>query len=234
MDESYGADSVAYGVVSETENERYDKTRIMASYSNEKALAANVKSSILTYTLSTENDYVSPLLDMTRKNGLVIENIINNDDTDEHTRQGHALSKYISPRIILADGQDAEDLRVYVTAARPSGTDVQVYVKFLNAEDADPFNDKLWTLLDVDAPSVYTSSFDPNEYREYMYTVPTAVPAVPTAYLNENNGGVIEYAAASGPEYVGFKSFAIKIVLLAANIHIIPTVNDVRAIALQI
>lgn len=232
MDTGYGVDTVPYGLVLETENERLDKTRIVASRSNEATFAANTKSSILTYTLTTENDYVSPLIDMTRKSSLVIENIINANNANEHTRLGAALSKYISPKITLADGQDAEDIRVYVTASRPSGTDVEVYVKFKNAEDPEPFNDKVWTKLTLDAPSVFTSSLDPNEYREYMYTLPSSPPVTSAAYANTTSG-IIHYSTGTGPEYVGYKEFAIKIVLLANDIHLIPTLNDVRAIALQ-
>jgi len=54
-------------------------------------------------------------------------------------------SRYISKTVVLADGQDAEDLVVFLTAYRPQGTNIQVYGKVLNATDSDPFDDKSWT-----------------------------------------------------------------------------------------
>ena len=52
---------------------------------------------------------------------------------------------------------------------------------------------------------------------------------------SENSGdGVVEYDNLDGSRYVGFKQFAIKIVLLSSNPIRVPILNDVRVIALQI
>jgi hypothetical protein len=52
------------------------------------------------------------VIDLSRKASLLIENIINNDATNEHTRYGNALTKYVSKNVVLADGQEAEDLKI--------------------------------------------------------------------------------------------------------------------------
>jgi hypothetical protein len=48
------------------------------------------------------------------------------------------------------------------------------------------------------------------------------------------NDGIVEYTNSDGSRFVGFKEFALKIILLSSNPVKVPRLNDVRAIALQI
>ena len=38
--------------------------------------------------------------------------------------------------VTLADGLDAEDIKVYVNAYKPANTDIKVYAKILNETDS--------------------------------------------------------------------------------------------------
>lgn len=232
MDTAYNVDSTNTNVNPEDDNQMLDRSRIIASRSNEVTNAGK-KSSTFTISIASESDYVSPIVDMIRKNSLVIENIINNDLTNEHTRLGNALSKYISPDITLADGMDAEDIEVYVTAHRPVGTDVSVFVKFLNQEDSENIDSKVWTLLTNQGAGVYTSSLNARESVEYRFTLPKAV-GVATSAFKDPTTGIVEYSRADGARYVRYKQFCIKIVLTSTSKHIVPTIDDVRAAALQV
>lgn len=234
MNTSFLVDSEFAIILGETEKEYVDFIRTIASYSNELTTGGGAKSAEYAITLRSENSFVSPLIDLRRKSTLAIENLINNDATDEHTRYGNALTRYISRNLILADGQEAEDIRVYITAYRPVGTDIKVYVKFLNQEDGDQFVDKVWTLLDSDVGSAaFSSPIDIVDYKEFEFGVPIAAPETNAAFLNATNSDVIEYSNASGSRFIGFKTFAIKIVLLSDNGARVPRINDLRAIALQ-
>jgi hypothetical protein len=82
-------------------------------------------------------------------------------------------SRYISKNVILADNQDAEDIRVFLTAYRPASTDFLVYGRFQNGEDPDPFNYKNWTLLDqISSPSLLSSAVNINDFVEIEYGLP--------------------------------------------------------------
>ena len=82
-------------------------------------------------------------------------------------------SRYISKSVILAEGQDAEDIKVYLTAYRPAGTDFLVYGKFQNGEDPDPFKNKNWTLLkQISSPSLLSSFANINDFVELEYGLP--------------------------------------------------------------
>ena len=123
-------------------------------------------------------------------------NLINNDSTGETGRFGSATSKYVSKRIALADGMDAEDAKVFITAYKPSGTSIQVYAKILNFTDGSAFEDKDWTLMtQVTSGSVYSDSLNEEDYREYEYTFPKTPPStklsgVVTTYSNTTITGV--------------------------------------------
>jgi hypothetical protein len=234
-DTSYNIDGTFETVTEETENEFFDKMRIAVSKSNEETEMSGNKSSTYKIDLNTGNDYVSPMIDMVRKSSYHIENIINNDNTNEHTRYGNALTKYISPQITLKDGQDAEDIQIYIGGYKPPTTEIEVYVKFLNGEDGESIDDKVWTKLNyTSGETLFSSTANPQDFREFVYGVPSTAPVTNGAFLNENNFNIIEYQDTSDGIFVGFKSFMVKVVLLSESKLIVPRLTDARAICLQV
>jgi len=226
-------------VVNNTETEFLDFTRIVKSYSNELADISGNKSCRFRATFSTESEFVSPVIDLRSKTGLAIENIVNNSDTNEaNSNYGEALAKYVSKNVVLKDGQEAEDILVHVTAWRPSGTDVQVYVKFLNQEDGEAFDTKKWTKLTAGTGAeMYSDQMNTRDFVEIEYTLPTAVPSDgsnPRAVFANSSTGIAEYSSATGAVYRSYKTFCLKIVMLAEDAALAPRLNDVRAIALQV
>ena len=122
--------------------------------------------------------YESPLIDISQTALAVKQWRINNDTTNEHTNSGNALSKHISTRLTLDEGQEAEDIRVIQNAYRPIGTDIKVYAKILNAEDPDPFDDKNWTeLRRVSGENTFSEKNNLQDYREFEYSFPTTIPS---------------------------------------------------------
>lgn len=218
----------------EYERDMLDYERLIYSYSNEVSLAIP-KSLKLYNRITTTNKYVSPVIDLARKGVLAIENIVNNDSTDEHTRYGASQAKYISQNVVLKDGQEAEDLKVYLTGYRPMKTDIEVYCKLLNDEDPDAFDNKVWTKMTMIAGNNTRSSpINTQDWIEFEYEMPTTAPATSAAYKNLSNDGIVEYVDADGGVFSSFKTFAIKIVLLSSDRVFVPRINDVRCIALQI
>jgi hypothetical protein len=212
------------------EREMLDYERIVYSKSNEGAS----KSLLIQTRMTGNNKYLSPVIDLSRRAAMVTENLINNDNTNEHTRYGNALTKYINKPVVLAEGQDAEDLKVIVGAYRPINTDVEVYVKFLNADDSANINDKIWTKLENASPSVRSSPIDIYDWREYEFNIPTTAPVTYAGFRNASNYYILEYTDSTGAIYRSFKTFMIKIVLLSSERNYVPKVNDLRAIALQV
>ena len=128
-----------------------DYPGIIASRSNEVVnpsnLFANARSMSVELVATTENPFTSPVITETLLDFDVQQFKINNDSTNEAYANGSAVSKYVSKPVILGVDQIAEDLIVYLDAYRPSGTDVEVYVKLLSEEDNESFSKKNWTKM---------------------------------------------------------------------------------------
>jgi Domain of unknown function (DUF4815) len=187
---------------------------------------------VIVATVETSDDNISPVIDVTRAGCVVISNYISSSNSNEgNAASGTARSRYITRRVILDDGYEAEDLRVYITADIPAAASIGVYAKLLNETDTTAFEDRPWTLLS-------TTSVTTPGAREYIYTIPagavnTAAGALDTGsdvYTYSTTAGV----GAPGSDYVGFKTFAVKIVLLSTDTTQTPTIFDMRAIALMV
>ena len=105
------------------------------------------KSMVARVQMNTDNQYSSPYFNLDVANLLLWSNFINNDLTGETGRYGNCASKAVSKVITLADGLDAEDVRIFVTCAKPAGTDIAVYAKIANKADLGSFDEHLWTPL---------------------------------------------------------------------------------------
>jgi hypothetical protein len=134
------------------------------------------------------------------------------------------LSKYISRTVILDDGQDADDLRVYLSALIPTNSSISVFAKMSAANESEAFSDRPWTLLDENVVNGV------GIYQEIYYTIPTGGTATENGGLTV--GGVYTYTRDSKPQE-GIKAFAIKIVFFSDDTTRVPKIRDLRTIALQ-
>lgn len=104
--------------------------------------------------------------------------LLGNNYIAEAGRYGSALTKYISKQVKLADGLDAEDMKVYITAYKPPSTNILVYGKILSNDDPTNFSDRDWTLLSQDTESnLYSDLGNESDYIEYEYSFPESSPS---------------------------------------------------------
>ena len=130
---------------------------------------------------------------------------------------GNALARYVSKKIILADGFDAGDLKLYVEGIRPQGTNIIAYYKVLSDSDPEQFNDKKWKRMYLTNDIISPDTITPIELVFQPSSVSGALSYV------ENN---VTY-----PLGGSFKYFAIKLVMLAADASVPPIIHNLRAIA---
>ena len=171
-----GVDTVS-GSMSTTELFKYNDRNYPAqsikvmSKSNEIASNGGAKSLRVIQTLSTSKAGISPSIDLQSQSLTIYENIVNNVETNEYGSNGSAAAKYVSRTLTLSEGLDAEDIKVFVNAWRPVGTNVSVYAKILNAADSEDFESKAWSkLISTGAnKDKYSSSQDRDSIVEYEY-----------------------------------------------------------------
>jgi len=170
--------------------------------------------------LFSSSKHISPVIDTARNSIIVVENIINHLVTNEEAKEGgDALARYLTRRVTLKDGFDAQDLKIYLTANRQAGTNITCYYKVLSQFDPDIFDDKSWVAMqEVTNVNSVSKSEDEEEYLELEFTPTT------------NN---INYTVGA-TTYSNFKTFAIKIVMTATQGQTtkVPLIKDLRCIAL--
>jgi hypothetical protein len=133
---------------------------------------------------------------------------------------GNSNVRYITRKVNLADGFDSGDLRVYLTAYKPSSSNIRVYYKVLSISDPDAFEDKNYQLMTQLNNTNFVSA-NYNDYREISYA-----PGV-----NGTANNSVSYTSGS-TSFSNFRTFAIKIVLTGTSTTDVPKVRDFRAIAL--
>jgi hypothetical protein len=133
---------------------------------------------------------------------------------------GNADVRYMTRRVVLADGFDSGDLRVYLTAYKPDGANIHVYYKLLSNSDVDDFDDKEYQLMTQLGDTNYVS-LNSNDFREFTFA-----PGI-----SESANNSVSYTAGN-TAYRNFRTFSIKIVLIGTNPTDPPRVRDFRAIAL--
>ena len=135
---------------------------------------------------------------------------------EERNSGGPINAKYISRRVTLKDGFDASDLKIVLNSYKPLGTDVHVYYKVKNGDDPDDFDLKNYILMTQETSSG-TISKGKDDIVEYIYKTPNDT----TAYTSNS------------VRYETYKTFAVKIALVADTTYDMPRVKDMRAIALD-
>jgi hypothetical protein len=201
---------------------------------------ASDRSAEISIAMATQSAFVSPAIDVKRISVITVENMINANTTNEAGKAsgGGAMAKYITRKVTLADGQDAEDIRVYVTSYRPPGSDVLVYYKVLHKEDSDTFDNSIWVPMSIineegaTASTVYSSSEDQNDFKEYVYEIPDYGNTYRSG-ANTTNSDILEYRNSAGARFVGYKYMSIKVVLTNTTTTRPPRLDDLRVIALQ-
>ena len=172
--------------ITKLEQQKTTKEFAVYSKSNEDANLSGAKSFNSTSTFTTDSKFVSPVIDLSRCSFITTQNKINNSDTNEtNPNNGSALAKYISKSIRLSDGQDAEDLKIFLDQLTPFGSSVKVYGKFLAAEDDADLREELdwFEMADDGVPD--SAGLSQTQFIEKKYTVATA---------NLNGSDALEYS----------------------------------------
>ena len=177
-------------------------------YSNTSLMVSNKSIKInahLQLNTSASNYYTSPSIEggqidlYSMKNSISNTYIVTSNGVSldsEVGGNGSAVARHIANKVVFAKDRFAEDIRMFMTAYRPLGTDIKVYAKVHNSQDPEPFDDKAWTPLEyVTSTNVYSSSEDQNDFIEFELGLPAAsesinIPGVfRTTYNSANVAG---------------------------------------------
>lgn len=207
------------------DNFYFNGQKQIASPINETTHNSGNKSITYTMAMSTNNRYLSPVIDIGRTNLIAVTNLLDNPSASNTTgfidetepTGGSVLSKYITREIFLDTPATALDVRI--TANNYPTSSIKLLYKIRHVDDSRDF---------ADIPYEYFNGTgladDAIRYSE---------KASQTPYNPEYNASYFEQKFTA--EGLGeFTSFAIKMVFTGTNPAYPPRVTDLRAIALAV
>jgi hypothetical protein len=165
----------------------------------------------------TNDENVSPVIDMQRATVLAVSNTIDkpaaspgagfnvpiNYVAETDPKGGSSVAKHISSPITLAES--AVGMTIFIAANKPSAASFDVYYRVASGDDN--ISDISWTIVTPETALI--SDDNPDIFREY-------------AYLVGGNTGTLD----------AFNQMQIKIVMVSENSSKVPILRDIRSIAL--
>lgn len=136
--------------------------------------------------------------------------------SEENSAGGNFACRYITRKVTLADGFEAGDLKVYMDAFKPAGTDIAVYYRVLNSNDTTPFEERPYILMEQVGRGVEDNTM----FMEYEFTPSLTSDRARYSADDKDN------------QYRSFKHFAIKIVMKSNFESVYPIIQNLRVMAL--
>jgi len=210
-------------------NTSFQSPRIICSKINETTHLSNFpgnKSLTIEVMLNTDNEKVSPMIDLDRCNLITVANRINSPISDyptdfrvNSTSEDPTAATYVSKPIFLE--KPADNLKVFFDAVRHFSSDIRVCYRIFRTDRGDIRNTS-WELfpgyenLDINSniidisknngksDKLKTSSTTENDFKSYEFTMPNI------------------------PQFNGYQ---IKIHMIGTNSAFVPRIRDLRVIA---
>jgi len=188
-----------------------DDPRIVASKINEYNLLNNQKSFALELTLSTNNEDVSPLIDLNTANIILISNLVD-DKVDDFTIDSRVNIPGFDPNSAIYETKkislefSSNSLHVQFDGHREENSDIRAMYKLYRNDNSDFQQVYLAFNGDGSSDKVVNSNTGINNFSEYKFT------------------------ANDLPQFNGFM---IKIIMTSTNQATPPRIKNFRAIALR-
>ena len=169
----------------------------------------------LGYTVENQNNFNSPSLIDGIFDIYMLENkcsntyLISNNGVLLDTEvfgNGIASSRHISKKVKFNTDRYAEDLKVYMTAYRPVGSDIKVYARLYNSSDPEAFDDKVWTPLEYTInTNRFSSTEDDSNFIEYELGIPQyseTANTLPGSFTTTNGSAIINANGVNPTTYI--------------------------------
>ena len=202
------------------EDYHFANPKIVASGLNETLELAGDKSFNLIFTMTSDKNNISPIIDLDRKSVIAVANRLDNIDSAADLGVAALQGDFVQPTEPDGDNTEAiyctkkvqlktpaTAIRTFLDAVKFDSAEIQVMYKILRSDDASDFDEIGWEYFNTTGgPDVnVNSSVNTEDFIERQYTVE----------------GLSEFIA-----------FAIKIRMQGTNTSEVPRIKDLRAIAL--
>ena len=177
--------------------------KINSSYNEANLNPGGDKSLQVNIAFSTNNENISPVIDLTNTNAVLVENVINNRDENEiEDTELAGIARYITKDVSLST--QSNGVQVRFSANIQGNANVKVYYKTLPITSTGSLADESWVEMNLDR-DVSKASND-STYNDYVYTTYN-IPL--------------------------FKAFKTKVLMISNDSTKPPLIKEYRAIAFQ-
>jgi hypothetical protein len=202
------------------EDFHFANPKIVTSQLNETLELAGDKSFNLIFTMTSDKDNLSPVIDLDRKSIIAVANRLDNIDSAADLGVTPLQADFVQPTEPDGDNTEAiyctkkvqlqtpaTAIRTYLDAVKFDSAEIQVMYKILRSDDASDFDEIGWEYFNTTGTpdTNVNASVNNEDFIERQYTVE----------------GLSEFIA-----------FAIKIRMQGTNTCEVPRIKDLRAIAL--
>jgi hypothetical protein len=210
-------------------NTTFQSPRIICSKINETTHLSNFpgnKSLTVEVTLNTDNEKVSPMIDLDRCNLITVANRINSPISDyltdsrvNSTSEDPTAATYVSKPVFLE--KPADNLKVFFDAVRHFSSDIRVCYRVFRTDRGDIRNTS-WELfpgyenIDINSNIIDISK---NNGKSDKLRTPS---------ITENDFKSYEFTMPNIPQFNGYQ---IKIHMIGTNSAFVPRIRDLRVIA---
>lgn len=210
---------VAYTPIAIKEDNYAANPLVIANHDVELvAPLSGARSTSIKINMVTGSANTSPVIDMQRASLILVNNLIDKQDSDRsvtgfntplsfvnetNATDGSHVAKHVTVPVSLAD--NATGLQVVLAANRPADADFLVYYR--TATTGENIRQKAWTFVAQDVP--VPSDDNPAVFREYRYLI------------GGKNGTLTP-----------FTQYQLKVVFRSTNSSKVPSITDLRVIAL--
>lgn len=133
-------------------------------------------------------------------------------------------SKFITLPVKLTSGFNAEDFRLWITAHRPTGTNIRAFIRLKSNGDSNDISDNPWIQMEMTEGAAYFSpATNRDDFKEFVFDIPASAKDGEDIVTYTNDNGV----------FTGFSEFAIKIELVAPRVNVVPRLLDLRGVAFE-
>jgi len=205
------------------ENFDLDTSRIVCSSINEANELSGGKSLFVPLVLTTEEENLSPVIDLDRLSMVAVANQLNKVDSSSDVYADYNASTepegdnnaaiYITKKVALENPATA--LKIFFAGNVLGTSDIEVLFKILRSDDSSDFDDLGYEFFNTDGSpdNAASTSLSRTDFQQYLYTA------------GVKDDGIGD----SLPEFI---QFAIKIVGQGTDATQVPRIRDFRAIAL--
>ena len=142
------------------DNYVFDKPRLVASQINETNEMSGEKSMELTFTMQSQKDNLSPIIDLEKRSIVTVSNRLDNVDSASAV---YPTTEYTPPTAPDGDSNEcvyitrkaqlknpANSIKCYLDAAKFQSSEIQVMFKILRSDDASDFDEIGWQYFNTD------------------------------------------------------------------------------------